>query len=97
MTIVAPTGNGVGAATAGLGKGSCATGWSSCAASLGGGCCAPGYGCGSGTTCTATVAGETPSVEAKAAASDACNIALIERWTVLLAVLSCAFFHQFYT
>ena len=70
VTIVAPTGSGIGAAIVGLGKGSCQTGWSSCAPSLGGGCCPGGYGCVSGTTCTATVAGETPSVEAKLAANN---------------------------
>lgn len=93
VTIVAPTGNGVGAATAGMGLGSCATGWSSCESSLGGGCCPGGYGCGSGTTCTATTAGATPSIEAKVAASGAQGLAKGERWIVLMAFFLLCFLY----
>ena len=75
VTIVAPTGNGIGAASAGLGTGSCASGWSSCATTLGGGCCPGGYGCGTGTTCTATSAGETPTNVAKEPTSGAHSFA----------------------
>ena len=85
VTIVAPTGSGIGAAIAGLGKGSCQTGWSSCSPSLGGGCCPGGYGCASGTTCTATVAGETPSVEAKVAANGARDPFRGDKWMIALA------------
>ena len=88
VTIVAPTGSGVGAAIAGLGKGSCQTGWSSCAPSLGGGCCPAGYGCVSGTTCTATVAGETPSVEAKVAANGTRDLFRGDKWIIALATVA---------
>ena len=87
VTIVAPTGSGIGAAIAGLGKGSCQTGWSSCAPSLGGGCCPGGYGCVSGTTCIATVAGETPSVEAKVAANGARDPFRGYNWMIALATV----------
>lgn len=87
VTIEAPTGNGIGAATAGLGKGSCAIGWSSCASNLGGGCCPGGYGCGSGTTCTATVTGETPSVEAKVAPNNARSHLRGDIWVTALGIL----------
>lgn len=88
VTIVAPTGSGIGAAIAGLGQGSCQTGWSSCAPSLGGGCCPGGYGCVSGTTCTATVTGETPSVEAKVAANGARDPFRGDKWMIALATVA---------
>lgn len=45
------------AATATASQGSCANGWSLCGSDAGGGCCPRGYLCG--TSCTATVSGES--------------------------------------
>lgn len=92
VTIIAPTGNGIGAATVGSsGSGSCATGWSSCAASLGGGCCPSGYGCGAGPSCMATQAAETASTIAKetptsASGSGGIRLANPHYWLVFPAI-----------